>query len=266
MLITKVGGGKDINWDYIAKDVAFLVKKEEVVLVHGASAKRDEVAKQLGAPTGYLTSPSGHKGVYTDKKALEILTMVYAGLINKQIVATLQKVGVKAVGLSGTDGKLWRGKRKINLLSVENGKTKLVKNTFTGKVEQVNAELIRLLVKGGYVPIITQPAISYEGELINTDNDRNIAVMAGALEVEKLVVLFEAPGLLRDPKDETTLIRKLNRSELDKYMKSVNGRMKKKLLGAEEAFDAGVKTIYWGDGRVKNSISSALGGRGTVIS
>lgn len=266
MLIVKVGGGENINWDYISNDLAILTKKERVILVHGASARRDEIAEKLGKPTKYLSSPSGHKGVYTDKESLEILTMVYAGLVNKSIVAKLQKVGINAVGFSGVDGRIWEGRRKTNILSVENGKTKLVKDTFTGKVEKVNIQLIKLLIKNNYLPVITQPAVSYESELINTDNDRNIAVMANALGVKKLVVLFEAPGLLGKVSDEQSLIRKVNKDNLDKVMKKVSGRMKKKVLGAKEALDVGVQTIYWGDARIKNPIISALKGKGTIIS
>lgn len=265
MLIVKVGGGKNINWDYVSEDVAILSKKEKIVLVHGAGNTRDVVAKKLGNPTEYIISPSGQKGVYTDKKALEVLIMVYAGLVNKKTVAKLQRNGVNAVGLSGADGRLWEGMRKKNLLSLEKGKTKLIKNTFTGRVEKVNFDLIELLLGNHYLPVITQPAISYEGKLINTDNDRNIAVMAGALKVKKIVVLFEAPGLLENEKDEKSLVRKVEKKDLKKIMKKVKGRMKKKVLGAIEAFENGVEIIYWGDGRVKNPIVNALKGSGTII-
>ena len=265
MLIVKVGGGKNINWGYISEDLTSLIKKEKVVLVHGASSRRDQVAKKLGVPTRYVNSPSGYKGVNTDKKALAVLTMVYAGLVNKSIVARLQKAGINAVGLSGADGRIWEGKRKKNILSQENGKTKLIKNTFTGKVETVNTNLINLLIDNGYLPVITQPAISYGGELINTDNDRNIAVMVAALRVKKLVVLFEASGFLKDPRNEVSIIRKISKKELTSLMNYARSTMKKKVLGAIEAFDNGVETIYWGDGRIKYPIKKALAGKGTVI-
>ena len=122
MIIIKVGGGKTINWDYICQDLASLAKKEALVLVHGASAKRDEMARKLGFPTQYLLAPSGNQGVFTDEKALEILVMVYAGLVNKQIVSRLQKLGLKAIGLSGADGRIWEGKRKEHLLATKNKK------------------------------------------------------------------------------------------------------------------------------------------------
>lgn len=265
MLIVKAGGGKDINWDYICEDMARLVKKEKVILVHGASSKRDEIAKKMGFPIKYLTAPSGNGGVYTDKKRLEILVMVYAGLVNKEIVAKLQGLGVNAVGLSGADGGIWKGRRKRNLLAVEKGKTKLIRDTYTGKVEEVNSDFLRLLIREGYTLVVTQPAISFKGELINTDNDRAIAVMARELRVEKMVVLFEAPGLLRDFRDWSSLIKKISKEEIEEMKKYGDGRMKKKILGAKEALEMGVREIYWGDGRIKRPIFSALAGKGTVI-
>lgn len=265
MLIVKAGGGKHINWDYIAQDIASLTKKEKVVVVHGASVKRDEIAKKLDHPTKTITSPSGISSVYTDKQALEIFLMVYAGLVNKQIVASLQKRGVNAVGLSGVDGRLWEGKQKPHTVIKENGKTKLLKNNLTGRVEKINKKLIQMLIGHGFVPVICPPAISFDGEIINTDNDVAVAVMAADFTVEKLVVLFEAPGLLRDIKNEKSIIHKIKKEKLDEYMHFAKGRMKKKILGAQKACLSGVKVIYWGDGRIKNPISNALQGKGTII-
>lgn len=265
MLIVKVGGGKNINWDYVSEDIATLFDREKIVLVHGASAIRNETAVKLGAPTRYLTSPSGQKSVYTDKKSLEILTMVYAGLVNKKVVSTLQKLNINAIGLSGADGRLWEGGKKENLISIEKGKQKLIKNTYTGRVNRVNTKLINLLLENGYLPVITQPAISSDGELINTDNDRNISVMAKALEVKKLVVLFEAPGFLKNSSDEESIMKKISKQKLPTLMRNAKGTMKKKVLGAIEAFENGVEVIYWSDGRVKNPIKKALAGKGTII-
>lgn len=264
-MIVKIGGGETIDLDAFCKDVAEVSKNQKLILVHGASVKRDEVAEKLGIATKYLTSPSGHIGVYTDNQAIEVLSMVYAGLVNKKIVTKLQSFGVNAVGLSGADGRIWEGKRKKVLISVEDGKKKLIRDTYTGKVEKVNAELLNNLVSQGYVPVITQPAISYESELINTDNDRNIAVMARDLKVKKLVVLFEAPGLLKDVDDESSLIKSINKSEIEAVMQQVSGRMRKKALGAKEAIENGVEEIYWSDARVEKPITEALNHKGTII-
>src|SRR3989338_5668606 len=266
MILIKIGGGRKINWEYIAEDVAELVKKEKVIIVHGASGIRDEVAKELKAPTRTVVSPSGVSSVYTDQKALDIFLMTYAGLVNKKIVAVLQKNGVNAVGLSGVDGRLWEGKRKSNLYVQEGNKTKLITDNLTGKVEKINTSLISLLVRNKYVPVLCPPAISYEHEIINTDNDFAVSVMIKALRIKKMISLFEAPGMLKHAKDETSLIQKIKKDAIEKYLEFAEGRMKKKLLGAKKAFENGVEIIYWGDGRIKNPIRNVLSGKGTIIS
>lgn len=266
MILIKAGGGKKINWDFIAEDIKELMKKQSIIIVHGASSYRDEIAKKLKAPTKTIISPSGISSVYTDKKAIEIFLMVYAGLINKQIVAKLQSYRINAVGLSGVDGRLWSGKRKTELLVQEGTKTKLIKNNMSGQVEFVNTHLINLLIDNNYVPVICPPAISYDNEIINTDNDLAITVMIKSLNVKEVVSLFEAPGILKNFPDQTSMIKKINKNQLRNYMPFAQGRMKKKLLGAIKAFDMGLKTMYWGDGRIKNPIINAMKGKGTIIS
>ncbi|OGK20084.1 acetylglutamate kinase [Candidatus Roizmanbacteria bacterium RIFCSPHIGHO2_01_FULL_39_8] len=265
MILIKIGGGRKINWEYIAEDVAELVKKEKVIIVHGASGIRDEVAKELKAPTRTVVSPSGVSSVYTDQKALDIFLMAYAGLVNKKIVAALQKNGVNAVGLSGVDGRLWEGKRKSNLYVQEGNKTKLITDNLTGKVEKINTHLINLLIKNNYVPVICPPAISHNNEIINTDNDFAVAIMIKELGIKTLISLFEAPGMLEKARDEKSLISIIKRVQIDNYLQFAEGRMKKKLLGAKIAFENGVKIVYWGDGRIKHPIKSVLAGKGTII-
>lgn len=264
MLIIKVGGGTAINQTGIIKDIKSF--KQQIVFVHGGRVQTDKLANKLGQPTQRITSPSGIESILTDKKAMEVMTMVYSGLINKQWVELFQQQGINAVGLSGADGKIWQGDRKTNLVAQIGSKQKLIKDTWTGKVNTVNTQLIKLLVKNKYLPVITQPAISHDGKLINTDNDRNIAVMAKALGAKELVVLFEAPGLLKNVEDHSSLINKVNKADLPKMMKYAKGTMKKKILGAQEAFAGGVQTIYWGDARVTKPVKNAVSEKGTVIS
>src|SRR3989344_555528 len=267
MLIIKVGGGKNINWDYVAEDITSLVKDgKKVVIVHGASGKRDELAKKLGIPTKTVVSPTGISSVLTDTAAIEVFLMAYSGLVNKTIVAKLLSHGVNAVGLSGVDGRLWQAKKKGEIMIKENEKIKLLRGNLTGRVEKINDRLIRLLVDHGYVPVISAPAISHESEIVNTDNDFATAVMAGSLGVSEVVYLFEAPGLLKDFQDKKSVIPSIKKDKLDEFMKFAEGRMKKKLLGVKKAFELGVKKIYFGDGRVKNPIINVLKGNGTIIS
>lgn len=266
MILIKVGGGKGINWDGICQDLAEISKREKVVVVHGANAQRDEIAAKLSVPTKTVTSPSGISSVFTDETAMDIFLMAYAGLVNKKIVAMLQKYGLNAVGLSGVDGRLWEAKHKKDMLIKEGNKVKLLKGNLTGRVEKVNTGLISLLVDNGYLPVICPPALSHEDEILNTDNDWAVAVMAGALGITQIISLFEAPGFLRDSNDEQSLVTHIEKTKIDDYMKYARKRMKKKVLGAKRAIEGGVQTICWGDGRRENPITAILAGEGTVIS
>lgn len=266
MFLIKIGGGDQINLDYVCEDIASLAKKGKIVIVHGAGKTRDKIARKLGYPTKTVVSPSGISSVYTDGKALEIFLMVYAGLINKKIVSKLQSCGINAIGLSGVDGRLWVAKRKKELFIKENNKVKLLKDNLTGRVEKVNISLIKLLVKNGYMPVICPPAISFDNEIVNVDNDGAIAIMAKTLNAKELISLFEAPGLLKNPEDEKSTIDHIEKNKLDEYLKYAQGRMKKKILGAKKALELGVEKIYWGDGRIKNPIINLLKGKGTIIS
>ncbi|OGG02668.1 acetylglutamate kinase [Candidatus Gottesmanbacteria bacterium RBG_16_37_8] len=263
MIIIKVGGGKAINWDYLAEDLSSI--NEKYIIVHGANAFMKEISNKLGITQNLITSPSGHISRYTDAKTLELLTMVYCGLVNKKIVSCLQKHKINAVGLSGADGKLWLGIKKETILSKVGTKTKIITDSLTGKVESVNVELISMLLDKNYTPVITIPAITKDGELINVDNDRAVSVMAKDLQVKTLVFLFEESGLLEKFNDPTSKIDRINKDDLEKYLESSEGRMKKKLLGVKEAFAFGVKSVYFGDGRIEKPVSQALKGNGTVI-
>ncbi len=268
MLIIKIGGGKDTNWAGVAMDLHELLQEsdEQVVLVHGASKVRDELAQKLGHATERVVSPSGVTSVYTDSEALDIFLMAYAGLVNKRAVEHLQKAGINAVGLSGADGRIWEGKLKDKIYIKENGKVKLRIGNLTGKVEQINTSLIHLLLENDYLPVICSPGISTDGQIFNTDNDTAISLMAGSLGAQRLASLFEAPGLLTDPEDETTLVGHIKKDQIDNYLKYAKGTMKKKVMAAKRAIQNGVQKIYWGDSRTQHPLKDVLAGKGTIIS
>ncbi len=263
MIILKIGGGKSINWDFISQDIVSL--KERLIIVHGANAWMKEISKDLGLEERMIISPSGQISRYTDEKTMEVLTMVYSGLVNKKMVACLQGHGINAIGLTGADGKLWLGEKKTAILSQEEKKVKVVSDSATGKVKSVNVSLLNLLLDAGYTPVITIPAITESGELINVDTDRAVAVMARDLGIKTMIFLFEAAGLLVNPDDPNSTIATLTDDQLEIYIEKTKGRMKKKLLGIKEAFLDGVETVYFGDGRIPLPISSAIAGKGTVI-
>jgi acetylglutamate/LysW-gamma-L-alpha-aminoadipate kinase len=267
MLVVKIGGAEGINYDLIADDVARLVNQgQRPVIVHGGSAMTNQVATALGHPPEFVTSASGYSSRRTDRRTLEIFEMVYCGQMNKGWVERLQQRGVNAIGLSGMDGRLWQGTRKAAITVLdERGRRHVIRDDYTGRVERVNASLLNTLLEAGYIPVLTPPAISFEGEAINVDGDRAAAATAIALKAEALVILSNVPGLLENFPDESTLIRQIAAARLDSFMVAAQDRMKKKVMGAGEALAGGVQRIVFADGRVADPIQRALAGEGTVI-
>jgi len=268
MLVIKVGGSEGVDLDAVCADLAELAHAgQRWVLVHGGSHETNVIAEQLGHPPQFITSVSGYTSRRTDRRTLEIFEMVYCGKVNKGIVERLQQLGVNAVGLSGVDGRLLEGPRKkaLRIVDPATGRRRIVRDDLTGKVERVNEGLLRLLLEAGYWPVISPPAISYEGEAVNVDGDRAAAAIAAALEADTLVILSNVPGLLRNFPDESSLIRHVPADQLDDVMVYAEGRMRIKLLGAREALDSGVRRVVLGDSRRERPVSAALAGTGTVL-
>ena len=266
MIIVKVGGSLGIDYGALCQDVAALHKAgEKLIVVHGGSAETNRIAEKLGHPPKFVTSPSGYSSRFTDRETLEIFEMVYCGKQNKGLVERFQRLGVNAVGLSGLDGRIFEGKHKDKVRSVENGKVKILRGDYTGTVEQVNTGLLTLLLENGYLPVLTPPGSSYDGVAINVDGDRAAAALAVAFQAEALLLLSNVPGLLRDFPDEASLIAEIPAGEVESFMAFAQDRMKKKVLGAAEAVQGGVERVIFGDARISEPVSAALSGRGTVV-
>jgi [amino group carrier protein]-L-2-aminoadipate/L-glutamate 6-kinase len=266
LVVVKIGGGDGIDLDRISDDVAALVIDGcPLLVVHGGSAETNRIAERLGHPPEFVTSVSGFTSRRTDRRTLEIFEMVYCGQINKGLVERLQRRGVNAVGLSGLDGRLWEGPRKAAIRIVRNGRRIVLRDDYTGKVERVNTDLLDSLMRSGYLPVLAPPAISHEGEAINVDGDRAAARTAAEMKAEVLVILSNVPGLLAAFPDEASLIREIPAARIGEFLDVAEDRMKKKVLGAQEALSWGVPRVIFGDGRIEHPIRQALEGRGTVI-
>jgi len=216
MIVVKVGGGAGIAYDTLCNDLAALTRAgQRFVLVHGGSHETNTLAERLGHPPRFVTSPSGYTSRYTDRVTLELFLMATAGKVNKLIVERLQRLGVNAIGLSGLDGRILQGQRKAVIRIVEDGKQKILRDDWTGTVEQVNTDLLRLLLDAGLFPVIAPIAISTIGEALNVDGDRAAAAIAAALGADTLVLLTNVPGLLRVFPDERTLVRHIPRADVE---------------------------------------------------
>jgi [amino group carrier protein]-L-2-aminoadipate 6-kinase len=266
IIVIKLGGTEGVDFSAICADAAELLKQgSRLVFVHGGSAEASALGESLGTPPKMITSPSGYTSRYTDRKTLEIFLMAVNGKVNSLLTEQLQMLGVNAFGLCGLDGKLLQATRKESVQSVENGRRKIIRDDYTGKIENVNGGLLHMLLSAGCLPVIAPVAVSEKGEALNVDADRAAAMVASALKAETLLLLTAVPGLMKNFPDESTLIRQLPQSQLSAASEAAQGRMKKKVLGAEEALKGGVSRVIIADGRIQNPISNALAGNGTII-
>jgi [amino group carrier protein]-L-2-aminoadipate 6-kinase len=266
MIVVKIGGSTGLDQDHVCADIAALEKEgKQIVVMHGTGQEADALGALVGHPARHVTSAQGYTSRYTDRATLEVFVMAACGKVNTFLVERLQKLGVNALGLSGVDGRLLEGTRKDAIRIVENGKQRILRDDYTGRVEKVNAELLRVLLEHRYVPVIAPLAISYQGDAINVDGDRAAAMIAGALGADQLIILTNVPGLLRAFPDEASLIAHIDRQRVQASIDYAEGRMKKKVLGATEALALGVRQVIFADGRVEQPLHRAMDGKGTVI-
>lgn len=263
-IVIKIGGGEGIDPTALTREVATLVREgHRVVLVHGGSHETNRLAEALGHPTQTITSPGGQTSRRTDRRTLEIFEMVYCGKVNKSVVESLRREGVDAVGLSGIDAGLWTASRKSAIRAVEGGRTFIIRDDLSGRVESVDAAFLNMLIDAGRVPVLTPPAITPDGIAVNVDADRAAAATAGALGAHELLLLSNVPGLLRDPADRDSRIETVTPATLDEARQAAMGRMKNKVLAAEEAVNAGVARVVIGSANGPDAIARARAGQGT---
>ncbi len=261
-IIVKVGGGSAINIEGLVRDLA--EETEPLIVVLGANAVRDELAQRLNTPTTMLRSVSGYDSVYSDRNAIDAIMMSYSGLARNRFVETCQKFGINAFGISGLDGRIIQGERNRGIRVRENGKT-LIKRDFSGKPRQVDSELLRLLTDRALVPVLSIPISDKDGTALNADNDNIITVLHRELRPKTIFQFIEAPGLLADPSDPSTLIQNVDASRLHEYEATAKGRMKRKLLAIRQLFEQGQTKVIISDGRSETPYRDAIAGKGTII-
>jgi acetylglutamate/LysW-gamma-L-alpha-aminoadipate kinase len=277
MIVIKIGGARAVDPAGALADVAALVKSEgeggdheaeDVVVVHGGSTAVDETLERLGIEPEYVETPSGVTGRFTDEETMEVFEMVMPGLVNTELVASLQSEGVDAVGLSGVDGKLLYGPRKSAVRVVEDGKRKVRRGDHSGTPREVNADLLAGLVDDGYTPVVSPPMAGKDDDAItpvNTDADRAAAAIAGALDAT-LVLLTDVPGILEDPGDRSTLVREVDDpAEWDHLESVAEGGMGRKVMAAGEALESGAAEVVVADANIDRPVMTALEGDGTHI-
>jgi len=272
-VVIKVGGARAVDPAGTLADVASLSDRE-VVLTHGGSTAVDDTLERLGLEPEYVETPSGVVGRFTDEETIEVFQMVMPGLLNTQLVAGLQSVGVDAVGLSGVDGKLLHGPRKSAVRVLEDGKRKIRRGDHSGSLKAVNGDLLETLLSDGYTPVVSPPMAGADTDddgnkvitPVNTDADRSAAAIAGELDAT-LVLLTDVPGILADPDDDATLIETVDTpAEWDELEAAAEGFMSRKVMAMQEALEGGATKTIVADANADTPVVSALDGGGTHVS
>lgn len=259
--IIKVGGGVVENPASLASLLnQFAAMEGRKVLVHGGGRLATAMAANLGIESRMV----GGRRI-TDEKMLEVVTMVYGGLVNKNIVAGLQAKGVKAIGLTGADGDVIRShKRPLKRVKMDDGTEQMVDFGFVGDVDKVDAQLLASLIESGNVPVVAPLTHDGEGHILNTNADTIAASVACALAEYYDVTLtfcFEKAGVLRDANDDSSVIPTINEEEFQTLADEgiIAGGMIPKLENAFEAIHQGVRQV------VITHSDNIDGSRGTTI-
>jgi len=222
-----------------AKDVTILRKiGVNIIIVHGGGKEITETATALGIDTKFV---DGQR--YTDEKTIEVVLMVLAGMINKEIVNLVNTNGGNAVGLCGVDNMLLRAR-------------KLLKNGtdlgLVGEITSVNVPFLTLLLQNGMMPVIAPVGVGENGQLFNINADLAAGAVAIALKAEKLVYLSDTEGIIVRDKLVSTLTKK----EANRFIGdgSIFGGMIPKVTSAFDTLDSGVNKVHIIDGRIKHSL------------
>ena len=243
--IIKVGGGVVEDAASLASLLEqFAVLQGRKVLVHGGGRLATAMASSLGIESRMV----GGRRI-TDEKMLQVVTMVYGGLVNKSIVAGLQAKGVKAIGLTGADGDVIRShKRPLKRVKMDDGTEQMVDFGYVGDVDKVDALLLKQLIEGGTVPVVAPLTHDGEGHILNTNADTIAGSVACALAEHYDVTLtfcFEKAGVLRDADDDVSVIPLINEEQFQQLTAEgiISGGMIPKLENAFQAIHQGVRQV-----------------------
>lgn len=257
VVVVKYGGNamtNDALKQAVMQDIVLLsLVGIKVVLVHGGGPEINAMLKKINKPSEFVNGLR-----YTDEETIDIVQMVLAGKVNKDLVMLLQRAGGKAMGLCGLDGKMIQAEQ----LNPDLG--------FVGEITEINPEVINTALNNGYIPVISTVASGKNGEVYNINADTAAARIAAEMKAKNLILLTDIKGLLEDKDDENTLIRAVGVSEVP-YLKKqgiISGGMIPKIDCCVEAVRRGVKQTSIIDGRIPHSILLELltdVGAGTMI-
>lgn len=257
IVVVKYGGNAMVSEELreqVMEDIVLLwLVGVRVVLVHGGGPEISDMMNRLGKKPEFVDGLR-----VTDQETVDIVQMVLAGKVNKTLVKLLEVKGGKAMGISGMDGGLIEAKMKRAELG------------YVGSITGVNIEPVMDLLEKGYIPVISTLGCDKEGNTYNINGDTAAAYIAGALGAERLIMMTDIAGVLRDKNDPNTLIPELTIGEAIKLFeeKVIAGGMIPKVECCIDAIHRGVERVIIMDGRVPHSILMEIltdEGAGTMV-
>ena len=258
IVVVKYGGNAMVNEEikqHVMEDMVLLhLVGVKVVLVHGGGPEINDLMNKLGKKAEFVNGLR-----VTDKETVDIVQMVLAGKVNKTLVNLIEKHGGKAMGISGMDGSLIEAKIKNQQLG------------YVGDITNINIQPVFDLLEKGYIPVISTLGCDKDGNTYNINGDTAAARIAGALNAERLIMMTDIAGVLKDKDDPTTLIPKITVKEASKLFDEgvISGGMISKVDCCIDAINHGVKKVIIMDGRVPHSILMEIltnEGAGTMVS
>ena len=257
IVVVKYGGNAMINEQLkmqVMEDIVLLsLIGVKIVLVHGGGPEISELMEKLGKKPVFVDGLR-----VTDKETVDIVQMVLAGKVNKTLVSLLETKGGVAMGISGMDGRLIEAVMKDERLG------------YVGKIVNVNIAPITDLLEKGYIPVVSTVGCDKDGNAYNINGDTAAAYIAGALGAERLIMMTDIAGILRDKDDAATLIPEMTVSQAEMLQKEgvISGGMIPKVECCVEAINKGVDKVIIMDGRVPHSILMEIltdEGAGTMV-
>lgn len=257
IVVVKYGGNAMVNErlkQQVMEDIVLLwLIGVKIVLVHGGGPEISETMTKHGKEAEFVNGLR-----VTDKETIDIVQMVLAGKVNKTLVNLLEMKGGRAMGISGMDGRLIEARIKDERLG------------YVGEITKVNIQPVLDLLEKGYIPVISTLGCDREGNTYNINGDTAAAYVAGALNAERLIMLTDIAGLLRDKDDPSTLIPEVTVSQARQLQESgvISSGMIPKVECCIEAIEKGVKNVVIMDGRVPHSILMEIltdEGAGTMV-
>ncbi len=257
VVVVKYGGNAMLNEELqlqVMKDLVLLsLIGVRVVLVHGGGPEISEAMARMGKQPKFVDGLR-----VTDRETAEIAQMVLAGKINKNLVNLIGCCGGRAIGISGIDGRLIEAKPKSAALG------------FVGSITAVNSAPVTDLLEKGYIPVVSTVGCDDKGNVYNINGDTAAAHIAGAIGAERLLLMTDIAGILRDKDDPSTLIPDLSLKQALELQQSgvLSGGMIPKVDCCREAIEQGVRKVIILDGRVPHAILMEIltdEGAGTMI-